>query len=231
MGKVEKHLSRLAMPKNWQIQRKGIKWVARPLPGAHPINRGFPLVVLFRDILKIAKTSKEVKSFVFNKQVLVDGVRRRNIKQIVGLFDIISLPILNKDYIVLLNTKNKFIVKEIPKEFAKFKLCRVKGKSSVKKQIQLNLYDGKNILIDKGDYKIGDTLVIELGSQKILDSLKLIKGQTAYLIGGKHIGEIGKIQDIQSDKIILQGEDKKIFEAPKNYVYVVGKDKPIIPLK
>jgi len=61
-SKIERHLSRLAMPKAWKIKRKGIKWVTRPLPGPHSFKLGLPLNVLLRDILKLSKTTKETKS-------------------------------------------------------------------------------------------------------------------------------------------------------------------------
>ena len=60
-SRVEKHLSRLAMPKTWKVKRKGIKWVTRPLPGAHSLKQGMPISVLLRDVLKLARTTKEVK--------------------------------------------------------------------------------------------------------------------------------------------------------------------------
>ena len=229
MSRGSKHLNRLAMPKNWKIQRKGIKYVAKPLPGPHPIKRGIPLLLIFRDILEMGKTAKEVQNILYNQEVLVDGIRRKQLKFIVGLFDIISIPKTGENYLVYLNTKNKFILKPI--KDAKTKLCQVKGKTAVKKKIQLNLYDGKNVLVDKAEQKTGDTVVLELNGQKVKETLKFEKGAVAYLTGGKHIGEKGKIKDIDGKTITISGNDKKIYEVPKRYVYIIGKEKALIELQ
>ena len=74
---AKKHLKRLDMPKTWQIKRKGIAYVARPKPGPHNFKLGLPLTVMLRDIMKIAKTKRDVKNILNNNEVLVDGVRRK----------------------------------------------------------------------------------------------------------------------------------------------------------
>lgn len=58
---MSKHLKRLFAPKTWDIKRRGIKFIAKPIPGAHKISMSLPLNVILRDILKYANTNKEVK--------------------------------------------------------------------------------------------------------------------------------------------------------------------------
>ncbi len=224
-SRVEKHLSRLAMPKTWKVKRKGIKWVTRPLPGAHSLKLGMPINIILRDVLKLAKTTKEVKNILNNQEILVDGVRRKNHKLIVGLMDIISIPKIKQNFRILLDKKGHIIVFPISQEEAKIKLCEIKGKTAAKKgKLQLNLYDGKNILVDKTENKVGDVVVIELPSQKIKESLKLEKGSIVYLTGGKYIGETGVVVET-TDKMIIYKKGKDTHKTLKKYAFVVGKDK------
>ncbi len=228
-SKGEKHISRLAMPKTWQIKKKGIKYVTKPLPGAHSLNTGIPINIVFRDILKYTKTNREVKNILNNQEVFADGIRRRNPRFIIGLMDTLSIPKIEKYFRVLLNKKNKLILFPIKSAESAIKPCKIIGKKSLKKKIQLNLYDGKNILVEKTDYKVGDTLLIELPSQKIKDHMPLKKGANVYLTGGKHTGEVGIIDDISVDKIRYK-QDKSVFETSKDYAFVIGKEKPMISL-
>jgi small subunit ribosomal protein S4e len=69
----QKHLSRLAAPKTWPIERKRSKWVAKPVPGTHSIMFSMPLQVCLTDILKLAKNKNEVKRILQQGFVLVDG--------------------------------------------------------------------------------------------------------------------------------------------------------------
>ena len=86
------------MPKTWDIQRKGISYIKRPLPGPHGFNYGLALSVFLKDILKIAKTAKEVKNILNNHDLLVDGVKRQESKFIVGFLDVISIPTTKENF-------------------------------------------------------------------------------------------------------------------------------------
>jgi len=60
--------------------------------------------------------------------------------------------------------------------------------------------------------------------------IKLEKGSTIFLIGGKHLGETGTIEDITGNKIIYKIKSNEVFETLKKYAFVIGIDKPIIKL-
>jgi small subunit ribosomal protein S4e len=230
MGSIgEKHLSRLAMPKTWKIKRKGIKWVSRPLPGTHSMNRSLPLNLVFKHLLNYARTSKEVKGILNNQEVFVDGIRRKNPKFSIGIMDVLAIPKLDKYFRVLLTQKGKLRLLPIEEKESNIKLCRIKNKVPVKKKLQLNLGDGRNILVEKDEFKVRDTVVIEVPSQKIKEVLKLEKGNLVYLIGGKHVGEVGTFEDLKKGKLIYKRE-KKLFETDINFAFVVGKEKPLVSL-
>lgn len=228
-SRTEDHLSRLAMPKSWDVKRKGIKFVTRPNPGMHTLKLGMPLNVVFRDLLKIVKSTKEAKRLFLNQDILVDGKKRKDFRFIVGIMDVISILKIKKNYRLLLTKKGKLTCVEIDDKEAKLKPCKINGKSQLKKKIQLNLFDGRNVLVDKSDNKVGDTVLIEIPSQKITQSFKLEKGASIFLIGGKHIGETGVVEEIQGKRIVYK-KDKEVYETSKRYAFVIGKDKPSIKL-
>jgi len=55
------HLKRQKIPNSWPIERKGTKYIVRPSNG---IKNSIPLLILMRDMLKIATTRKEVKTSI-----------------------------------------------------------------------------------------------------------------------------------------------------------------------
>ena len=81
----------------------------------------------------------------------------------------------------------------------------------------------------KTEYKTGDTLLYDLKSKKISQHIKLEKGAQILLIGGKHVGKIGTLEEVQGRKIIFK-VDKDQFETLRKYAFVIGKDKPEIKI-
>jgi len=226
---MKRHLKRLAIPVSWTAKKRAFTFIIKPNPGPHPIKMGLPLNLVIRDMLGIAKNSKEVKMILHDNEILVDGIRRKEQKFPVGIMDVIEIKKINEYFRVVLN-KSKIKLIKIDKKEADVKPCRIIGKNKVNGKTQLNLYDGKNILIEKDEYRVGDTIVIGLPKQDIKEHIKLEKGSFIYLIGGKHSGDMGNIEDIISNKVIYKGKSGEVIETLKKYVFVVGKDKPVVSL-
>lgn len=234
MGK--QHIRRLAAPRSWPIARKKTKYIVRPLPGPHALSQCLPMSVVLRDILNYAKTKKEV-TFILNEgSVLVDKVVRKERRFPLGFMDVIEFVNLNKYFRIVYDKKGKLCLNDIDKVDSGLKICKVIGKKTLRnKKTQLNLSGGKNILVAKDNYKVGDSVVFDLEKKSIKDSLKLEKGVIVYLTGGKHVGYTGKVKDIidfkglQNSRIILSLGGKDI-ETLKSYAFVVGKDKPVVSL-
>ena len=55
------HMKRLAMPRSWPLPRKTSIWVTKAAPGAHTLELCMPVVVVIRDILGYAKSTREVR--------------------------------------------------------------------------------------------------------------------------------------------------------------------------
>jgi len=228
---VKRHLKRLTAPKSWKIKRKGITFVTRPNPGMHSKKNSTSINVVLRDMLNYAKTTRDVKVILSKGDILVDGKQIKDHRFAVGLMDLIETPKTKECFRVLLDKKGKISIIKIKQEERKIKLCKIVGKTIIKKEkIQLNLNDGKNIIIDKNNYNTGDTLVIEVPEQKIKEHLKFEKGVCVYLSGGNHKGESGIIEEIKDILIKVKPESGEVFETSKKFAFVIGKEKPIITL-
>lgn len=232
-------LKRLSAPKFWKVPKKKAKWIVTPRPGPHKKFESIPILIIVRDLLKLVDTKNDVRKIVKTKNFFVDGKPRTDLKYPVGLFDVIDLPKKEKQYRVVPDKHGLSLI-EIPKKESSLKICRIKNKTMLKGgKLQLNLHDGKNILIDektkKEAYKPGDSILIELPSQKIVEHVKMEKGAVGIISGGQNIGDVISIKDIimtksrEPNKIICK-KDEREFEAIMDYVYVVGKEKPLIKL-
>jgi small subunit ribosomal protein S4e len=229
---------RLLAPKFWKISRKKTKWVVTPAPGPHSKFESLPLQIILRDILKVVETGREAMSVLKKGEVLVDGKLRKDAKYPAGLMDTVAVPKIKK-YFRIVATADGLGLVEIPEKESKLKLCKIEDKTILRGgRVQLNLHDGKNIIVPKGakdSYKTGDTLLLELPSLKIIDHIKIEPGMLGLFTHGKNSGRIGKIKEIivtrtrEPNKIVCE-IDKKIVESMKDHVFVVGKSKPVISL-
>ena len=227
---AKRHLKRYFAPKTWPIRKKELTYVTRNNPGTHPNKISLPLNIVLRDLLHYTNTTRESKNVLTRKNVLVDGIRRKEHKFPVGLFDIIEFKDINKSYRVVLDSKEKLALIEVDKSESNIKPCKIMNKTAVKGKIQLNLNDGKNILIEKNGYKTGDTIFLELPKLAIKDHVSLEKNVLIYLTGGKHIGEVGKVKDIVGNRIIYVRDKGDNVETLKKYAFVIGETKPGIKI-
>jgi len=232
---VSRHQKRVTVPRSWPIQRKVHKWVAKSSPGPHSADDSITLLTVIRDMLKLADNAREAKRILYEGKVLVDGNVKKDYKLPVGIFDIISVPLLNQQYRVLKDTRGMFYLSPIEQGDAK-KLVKISDKTILKgNKQQLNLSDGSNKLAD-GEFKASDSLILSIPDKNIEDRIEFKVGNTAMVIGGKHTGQIGKIKDIiilkssQPNRIVISGDGEKEFETITDYVYMIGRDQPVMKL-
>ncbi|MBS7656807.1 MAG: 30S ribosomal protein S4e [Candidatus Bathyarchaeia archaeon] len=240
------HLKREAAPGFWPIHRKKYVWTIKPLPGPHPIHQCLPLTLVVREILGLAKTRREAKKIVSQGKILVDGRIIHNERFPVGLMDVITIPETSQNYRVVPSEKGLFL-HPISEDEAKFKICRIENKTTLEKgNIELNLHDGRNILVHVEDpqrpsedvYNTLDTLKISIPEQEILEHLKLGKEALVVFADGNNIGKYGIVTSIveqtgQKRKnflITIQNEMGEAYQTVLNYAFVVGDKKPRISL-
>lgn len=226
---AKNHMARLAAPKAWPIKRRGSMFVAKQNTG-RSLELSMPLNMLLKEILGVAKNTREAKKLLNSNEVLIDCRQRRDARFPVGIFDTLQLSNANQYFRVSLSKNGKISLAMIKKEEASVKPAKIIGKKMVRGKLQLNLYDGKNILVSGNSYKVGDTLLISLPEHKIIKHLKLDKKSAIFLVGGKHIGETGTIEDIVQNKIIYKDSHGSLVETSKKYAFVVGDTKPLVTL-
>ncbi len=187
------HLKRLAIPRTWPLPRKTTIWVTRPRAGAHSLERSMPLNIVIRDVLGMARSTREVRRILHQKLAKVDGRIVKDVRRGVGLMDVLTLG--EENFRCVLDTNGRLRYRPIPASDADWKVCRIEGKTTIKGgKTQLHLHDGRNILVDDAsEHKAGDSLKISLPDQNILDHIKFAEGTRWMLVGGLHIGILADV--------------------------------------
>ena len=163
-----KHLKRYKAPKSWPIHPKEDTWTVKPAPGSHAIDDSLPLLVIIRDILGLADNSREAKRIINTGNVLIDGRAVKDYKFPVGFMDVLTIPKTEENYRILLDTKGRLTLHPISAEDASYKLAKVVNKSTIKGgKTQLNLHDGRNVLVDEDVYAGQDVICIGIPEQEI----------------------------------------------------------------
>lgn len=230
---VKNHMKRLTAPGTWKILRKEEKFVTKPSPGGHESRLAVSLNTFLKELSGLASTTKETKYLLTNKEVLVNGRRKRDFKHQAGFLDLVSIPSEDKHYMVVLDGKGRLRAKEIKKADADKTLLRITGKKMLgKDKMQVSTLSGANILVKPGEaknYKTGDTLLVSMPDCKISKHITFEKGVNGVIFTGKHSGKHGTLQEIKEDVVSIK-TGRGTLETKKEYFFVTGKDKPEIDL-
>jgi small subunit ribosomal protein S4e len=228
-------LKRRAAPRSWTIPRKGTKWVKRPGPGPHAQDQSMPLLMVLRDVRHLVASQREASQLLRSGAVRVDGKVAKDLDRGLGLMDTLSFdPPLDLHYRVVKDRHGKLQLVTIPSTEANVKIGRVRFKHAAKAgRIEVTLHDGRNLLVDRGTpYKVGDSVKIELPSQKVVGHLALAPGALAYVAGGSHVGELARVEKVEVRNSSQPNlvHFKEGFSTVKEYVYVVGDKSPEVTI-
>jgi small subunit ribosomal protein S4e len=231
-----KKLKRQMAPLFWGITRKEKRFVVTVRPGTQKKNTSISSAVFLRDMLKIVKTLREAKYAIYNGKVIVDGIIRKSLHHGIGLMDVIELDGLKETYRLV--PKNGILLQPIIIDSIEKtkKLVQVKSKTTIKNnKTQVGFHDGR-VLIDDTNVSVGDTCVMQIPEQKILDVIKLEKGIQGLITRGVNAGKIGTVDEIKEGTFILPKrvnitlEDRQI-EIPASLIMPIGKEKPVIQIR
>ncbi len=231
-----KKLKRQMAPLFWGITRKSKRFVITVRPGSHPKNNSIPTAVFLRDTLKIVTTLREAKSAIYGGKVSVDGVKRKSLHHSIGLMDVVELENVPDIYRLVPQDGQVLKPLKIDQSEKTKKLSKVTSKTSIKDgKTQLGFHDGRSMISDTA-VNVGDSCLIEIPKQKILDVVKLEQGCQAIIIRGVNAGQVGTVDKIEEgtfslpQRVLLALGERKI-EIPTDMIMVVGKDKPIIQVR
>lgn len=194
-------MKRLAAPKAIPItDKKAHTWIMKAEPGPHSGLHSMSITVFLRDILKVARTSADVKKVLSKRLVYVDGVSRVSEKFPIGFMDVVSFPSLEKYYRIVLDYKGRLVPIEISKDEATRKILKVTGKTTAPKgKIALSFHDGRYLLGDNNVH-VGDSVIVGLPSGKQSGVLRLEKGARCLVREGAHAGTIAKLDEFLNKK-------------------------------
>lgn len=225
-------MKRLAAPKAIPIPGKKSRYLRKAASGRHSAQYAIPLLVLLRDVMGVAADKREVKLLLGKGEVQLDGVTVKAENYPVGLMDVLSIPRLNSFNRVVLYAGKLRLSPLGSKEEASVKLCKVVDKRLVAGgRMQLCFHDGRTKLIEREEdnFKVGDTVKLQLPKQEIAGFFKLEKNARCYVFKGRHSGEIGTLREIKerpgskaSDAFLKSSSGEVITR--KDYLFVVPEE-------
>ncbi len=205
------HLKRQLASTKLPIPRKGTKFVVRALSD---IENSVPVLIAIRDMLKLARTTKEVKKMLNDNLIKLNGRVVKNYREGIRLFNIFEA---GKSYVLTLLPTGRFFLEESKD---KKRLCKVINKIVLKNgRIQLNLHDGSNI-ITNDKISVGDSVYLDFEG-KLLKYLTMEKGKDIFVFSGKYIGLKGKIESMEKNKLEINLENEKKTVLSKQQVAVI----------
>lgn len=233
-----KHLKRHQSPAFWPIHRKEATWAVRTSPGPHNYRSSIPILVVLRDQLKYASTGKEAKMLIKQGKFIVDGKPQLDERFPVGLMDVISIPQMNENYRVLPDHGGKLKLLPISEDESKFKLCQIINKKSLKNgKTQLNLHDGRNIILasTSDNYNVNDVIKVKIPEQEIIDHIDFKEMMQSIITGGRSQGKRGMIIGFGPEPgwkktATIRTPEGDDIRTLAQYVFVVGQNEPILTL-
>lgn len=195
------HQTRNSVSKKIPIPRKGTKYVARSLLDK---ENSVPVLIAIRDMLKLARTAKEVKAMIKQKQIKINNKLVKDIHNGIRLFSLLQA---GKTYILTLTPTGRFSLKETKD---KQRYTKVTSKKALKKgQIQLNLHDGTNLILkDAKKINVGDTVYLDENT-KLTKHVELKDGKSCFIMSGAHLGKQGKIKLIKDRVALIDLKDQE----------------------
>ena len=139
------------MPSSWPIKRKNIIFIAKPRAGSYKLKYITSVLVLLRDVLNYAQTSKEVKHIVHNEEILVNGRKVLDIKTAVGIFDTFEISKTKEKFTILFDTVGRLKLIKAKDNLIYLKVTNKTITSG--KKFQLNFMNGYNTLVSEKDFK------------------------------------------------------------------------------
>jgi len=229
-GKSEK---RLAASRLVPLLRKEYTWNVKPRAGPHSRRNSVALGFALRDMLCVVRTIAEAKRVLNNGDILVDGKVVKDYKRPLGLFDLVTVLPEKKTFRVVIGKNSKFALSE-EKFGENQKLCRVVAKKTVSSgEVQLTTNDGRCFREKKTGANAGDSLLIEVPSQKIVKVLGQEPGKSVLVIEGRHLGLLAKAKEFVSGtltrpKLVLLETGESSFMTLESNIVIVGDEKPVI---
>ena len=232
-----KQLKRSMVPVNWKINRKSKRFALRPSSGSHKITQSIPALIVIRDRLRLITNASETSTLINTKNVTVDGKIIHDPSSPVGIMDVLGISKIGKFFRIVPSVTGYLEILEISEDKNK-KICKIVSKHTIKSgKLCYGLHDGRTIIsTTESLYNVGDSLLIEIPSQKILSHVELKNNAFAIITAGQNVGSIGKITNIKKStfarkSMIELDVSDNILEVPIKSIILVGDGSPAIKIE
>ena len=152
--------------------------------------------------------------------------------------DVISIPKLNKHFRVILNKHKKIALVPITAKEENIVLLKIVNKTKIKRaKTQLNFTNGWNLIVDKDTYSTNDVLFFDVSKNKVVEHLKLTKGNIVYFLSGKHASKVATLKEIKEtgvlrkERIAVVSSGKEEWDTLIKNLIIIGKTKPLIKVE
>ncbi|MBC5793188.1 MAG: hypothetical protein H8Z69_04080 [Nanohaloarchaea archaeon] len=214
---MTKHQKRLSAPKHYPISRKDNTYVST-IKGSRSFENAIPTVLLLRDVLEYADNEKEAKKIVRDGKVYRNGDRIRDVKEGVGLLDVVTIPETEEAFRAVRRGKYlEFVEIEDEERVA----AKVVDKSVEGDEYVYRLHNGENYATGD-EFSTGSTLVFNGG----VEELELEEGATVLVVDGQHAGETAELEEINergmNKNTGLVSTEENSFETQLENLVAVG---------
>lgn len=210
------YLKRNSIPRSWPLPKKGSRFVVVP---RHSKRNGIPLLIVLRDMLRIAENKKEVKRILNSGNVLVNNHLRRDERFPLVMFDILSIKGLG-DYRVELGNR-RFKLREVSGEESRFRISKIIGKRILKRgKLQISLLNGDNLIVKDKNAGIGNSVIIDVRDGKIVKYILVREKARAMILTGKHLGKEGVVEKLEGRKVNVLIGNKRIVTSLDNIMVI-----------
>jgi len=223
------HQKRLSAPDSWPVERKTETFTVKATGGPHG-DDGVPLVIVLRDVLGVVDTTKEAKYALNNDSVLVNGDVPSDVREPIGMFDILALPAREDYFRVFPDEGGRLGLTEIDADAASSKLSKIEDKTVVSDgRVQLNFHDGSNLVVEDDDYDTNDSVVVANEGEEVVAHFEYEVGALVTAIDGEHAGDVGTLDSIEvtpgsaRNNVHVESDDGT-FETIEDYVVVIDEN-------
>jgi small subunit ribosomal protein S4e len=181
------HQKRLSAPKHYPISRKDNTYIST-VKGSRSKENAIPANVFLRDVTEYAETDKEAKKIVKQGDILRNGEKIRDVKQGIGVLDVVQLPEAEENFRVLRDGKN---LQFTPTEDLR-KAAKITGKKIEGDEYIYRLHNGENYR-STAEHQTQNTLIFE---DQGVNEVELQEGAEVLVLSGQHAGETAQLEQI-----------------------------------
>lgn len=205
------HLTRAQLSREVPLTRKGPPYIARPK--SHH-NSAVSVVVAVRDMLKLARTMREVEILVRGKQLKLNGRAVRDVHEPIHLLNILEA---DKKYKLTLLPTGRFTFEET-KDASR--VASVVSKTMVSKgKVQIGFHDGTATIANaKDEINTGDSAEFDF-KNKATKWMPLKKGANVLIRSGSQQGHEGTVEKVEG-KVTVKSKGG-VFALNKKQVIVL----------